>query len=207
VGILAGVFGAAGSAKGILKGGSSVLKHGDEVADVAEAAVKNADDLSSSVYHVKSDKFAQDVLDKIDPDYFDEGNRFADGFYVAQKGDTAIAEVTHHGGNMAESKVIRFAMDESKLKTLDLTDPDIAKAWEYDKALKYEQKVVDGAIDGEVYEKSIELSAKARTEGFNAIKFPSKRGAKGATNTVVYDTPEIPIKSIFSPEMIMPATK
>ncbi len=44
VGILAGVFGAAGIAKGILKGGSSVLKHGDEVADVAEAAVKKADD-------------------------------------------------------------------------------------------------------------------------------------------------------------------
>jgi hypothetical protein len=48
VGILAGLVGAAGIAKGILKGGASVLKHGDEVADVAEAAAKKADDVADT---------------------------------------------------------------------------------------------------------------------------------------------------------------
>jgi hypothetical protein len=183
-----------------------VVKKAD---DAVEAAAKKADDVSSSVYHVKSNEFAQSVLDDIEPKYFGKDNRFEDGFYVAQKGETAIAEVSHHGGDMANSKVIRFGMDESKLKTLDLTDPKNVKAWEYDKALEYEQKVEKLGKNSlqNKYKKSIELSQKARKQGYNSIKFPSKRGAEGATNMVIYHTDEVPVNSVFSPEMVMPATK
>ncbi len=110
---------------------------------------------------------------------------------------------------MAKSKVIRFGMDENKLKTLDLTDPKNAKIWEYDKALEYEHKIEKlgkNSVENK-YKKSIDLSRKAREQGYNAIKFPSKRGAEDATNMVIYHTDKVPVNSVFSPEKIMPATK
>ncbi|NOQ65510.1 MAG: hypothetical protein GQ582_13445 [Methyloprofundus sp.] len=88
-----------------------------------------------------------------------------------------------------------------------MTDPKKSKAWEYDKALEYEQKVENKLIKGYKYDKSIELSRKAREQGYNAIKFPSKRGAEGATNMVIYHTDKVPVNNVLSPEMIMPATK
>ncbi len=187
----------------------------DKIEDVADVGkplklgevTYEVSEWGNTAYHVKNNSFAQGVLDNIDPQFFGKNNRFADGFYVAQEAETAIVEVTYHGGNMAESSVIRFSMDNSKLKVLDLTDPNIAKAWKYDEALKYENDVVKGVIKANnlsKYDKTIELANRAREQGYNAIKFHSQRA--DGINMVIYETSEIPVNSVFTPEMIMPAT-
>jgi len=183
----------------------------ENLEDLAVPGVDNIDTVPGgqtldNVYHVKSNEYAQGVLDNIDPQYFNRDNRFADGFYVALEGETAVAEVAHHGGNMAESSAIRFAIDESKLNVLDLTDPNVADAWNYADALSFEQKVELGQItDAYKYEASIDLADRAREQGYNAIQFPSRR-AEGGTNIVIFETPEHAVNDILSPEMIMPAT-
>lgn len=84
----------------------------DDLGDAAKTADK-LEDISDGtkllpppkelgdVYHVKSNAYAQSVLDEINPDYFNRNNRFADGFYIANKGETAIKEVVHHGGDVS----------------------------------------------------------------------------------------------------------
>ncbi len=166
---------------------------------------------SESVYHMKSDKFAQGVLDGVDPKYFNDANRFGKGFYIADKAETAIAEVTYHGGDPNTSKIIRFNLDKSKLNELDLTDPDTAKKWGYDKAQEYEKnaesemlKDPDAPIDK--YAASKDLAKRAQDAGYNSIKFPSKR-APGAANRVIFGDSKEAMGEILQPEMIMPASE
>ncbi|MGD1845527.1 MAG: RES family NAD+ phosphorylase [Salibacteraceae bacterium] len=90
------------------------------------------------------------------------------------------------------------------MKVLDLTDPAVAKSWNLADAVKYEDDLVKAGMTGpEKYAPFQEIATKARSEGYNAIRFPSKRA--DGNNFVIYgDTPEF-FKSILKPQMITPA--
>jgi hypothetical protein len=205
VGILAGVFGAAGIAKGILKGGSSVLKHGDEVADVAKMvkksdkandaakvakradkatdAVKNTDDVWHSTEKVAA---VENILEKgIHPDYLNPNTRFGKAFYVAESPNTSIAEMGHYGIN--PSTGLRFSIQKEKMKVLDLTKPSVAKQWGY--------------AGGEKTLQMRELGEHAKAKGFNAIRFNSER-ADGVNIAVLDD-----FNKLLKPEMVTPISK
>lgn len=160
-----------------------------------------------NVYHMKSDNYVQGVIDAIDPKYFGENNRFANGFYVAEKGEIAIAEVSYHGGNAAEAKIIRFEFDKSKLKVLDLTDPKNAKKWKLSEAKDFENKALTSIDPDEVgrkYEKFQQIAEDARAEGYNAIKFESARAP--GSNYVIYGDSKEFFEEVLKPQMVMPAS-
>ena len=175
--------------------GAAVSKFGPTVAEMfaQRAAQKALQEAEGTAYHFKGTKFVQNVLDEINPDYFGKDTRYGAGFYVAQKGETAIAEVTYHGGNAAEGQVIRHKMDMAKVKALDMTDPATAQRYGVDEAFAHERAVeadvlakrAEGVLSPEKiseleatkYAKFQEIGAKAQTEGYNAVKFPSVRGA------------------------------
>ncbi|MDZ7296312.1 MAG: hypothetical protein ONB14_12935, partial [candidate division KSB1 bacterium] len=94
------------------KAAAGVAGHADEVVDAAKAVSKVED-----VRHARrSAEITQSVLDKILPRKFDPAARFGRAFYVAQEGETAVAEVAAHGGKA--SHIIRFQLDLSKAKVL-----------------------------------------------------------------------------------------
>ena len=186
--------------------GAAVSKFGPTVAEMfaqraAQKALQDAD--PATVYHFKGDDYVASVLKEINPNYFQADTRYGAGFYVAQQGETAIAEVTYHGGDPAAGKVIRYEMDVSKIKALDMSDPAIAKAYKVDEAFAHEHAVErevatemakGGHTPAELqsikeltktkYAKFQEIGAKAQAEGYNAVKFPSVRGA--GNNYVIY---------------------
>ena len=137
----------------------------------------------ASVYSARtSPKITQSVLDYIDPKRFSPDARFGKALYLAEDGGTAVAEVAHHGGNATH--VIRYQIDLSKAKVLDLTDPSIVRKW--------------GSPAGENYAITQAIAAKARTAGYHAIKFPSVRG-KGS-NYALFDL----FDDILTPQMVSP---
>src|SRR5690606_10213018 len=85
---------------------------------------------STNVFHATtSANQTQSVLRGIDPKYLNPDSRFGPAFYVARNPETALAELTHHGASSTHG--IRFALDESKMRVLDLTDSATARAWNY----------------------------------------------------------------------------
>ncbi|MBC7251962.1 MAG: RES domain-containing protein [Anaerolineae bacterium] len=113
------------------------------------------------VRHATQARWVQSVLNGIDLRKIREPGRFGKAFYVAEEGGTAVAEVAAHGGQA--SHVIRFQLDLSKAKVLDLTDPAVAKAWGY-------------VEDVEGYAAHQALAQKAVEEGYNVIRYRSYRG-------------------------------
>lgn len=186
--------------------GAAVSKFGPEVAEVfaqraAQKAAQEAD--PATVYHFKSNAYVQSLLDEINPQYFGKDTRYGAGLYVAQKGETAIAEVTYHGGDPAAGKVIRYEMDMSKIKALDMTDEATAQKYGVDEAFAHEHAVEakvaaararSGLSPDDLkeleqqevtkYSKFQEIGEQAKAEGYNTVKFPSVRG-EGA-NYVIY---------------------
>ncbi len=132
-----------------------------------------------------SPKIAQSVLDKIDPSRFSPDTRFGKAFYVAEKGDVAVAEVAYHGST--PTHVIRYKMDLSKAKVLDLTDPTVVKDW--------------GSPGGNNYAKTQAIAKKAQESGYNVIKFPSQRAT--GDNLAIFDN----FDEILTPQMITPVPK
>ena len=112
-------------------------------------------------------------------------------------------------------------MDMSKVNALDMSDPAVAKAYKVDEAFAHEHAVeadvatkrAAGVLsDKELksltdtkYAKFQEIGAKAQQEGYNAVKFPSVRGA--GNNYVLYSDDATFINSVMKPQMVMPATK
>ena len=124
-----------------------------------------------NAYHAKSSpKVTKSVLDRIDPKYFDTDARFGKGFYIAEKGKTAVAEIGHHGTEA--SHVIRYQVDLSETKVLDLSDPKVANKW------NYKRNSSNDYTDSKV------LSKQAQEQGYEAIRFPSERGA--GNNLVIF---------------------
>jgi RHS repeat-associated protein len=164
----------------------NVAGHGDEVADAAKAVSKVED-----VRHARrSTEITQSVLDRILPEKFDPRARFGQAFYVAQQGETAVAEVAVHGGKA--SHVIRFQLDLSKAKVLDLTDPAVAKAWGY-------------VENVDAYAAHQQLAQKAMEQGYNVIKFQSYRGP--GYNYALLHNPLNPFNfdEWLIPQMVSPA--
>ena len=166
------------------------------------AGTTDASQTVEFVYHVKSDKFVQNVIDDIEPAFFGTDTRFGPGFYVASDGETAIAEVMHHGGSAGASKVIRFTMSKTQLKVLDLTDESIASAWKLNDARAYElahlseSKMV-------YYKKFQEMAQNAANQGYNAIRYKSYRNPGGVNYVIIGNDKEF-FKQIFKPQMVMP---
>ena len=223
-----------GDAVGIVLGyaagkavGAGVSKYGPAVMEAfarraAQRAAQEAD--PATVYHFKSDAYVQSLLDEINPAYFGKDTRYGAGFYVAQKGETAIAEVTYHGGDPAKGKVIRYEMDMSKVKALDMTDPATAKVYKVEEAFAHEHAVeakvaatrAKGGLGPDElkllqeegatkYAKFQEIGVKAQAEGYNAVKFPSVRGE--GSNYVIYSTEKEFMKQVMKPQMVVPAVK
>jgi RES domain-containing protein len=121
-------------------------------------------------------------LDKIDPSRFSPDTRFGKAFYIADKGDVAVAEIAHHGAT--PTHMIRYKLDLSKAKVLDLTDPAVVKKW--------------GSPGGNNYAKTQAIAKKAQEAGFDAIRFPSQRA--GGNNIAIFDK----FDEILSPQMVTP---
>lgn len=119
-----------------------------------------------------SSSITQSVLDKVRPEYFSPNARFGKAFYVAQRGETAVAEVEAHGSKA--SQVIRYQVDLSQAKVLDLTDSTIARAWGY-------------IHDPTAYSSHQALAQRAMQQGYNVIKYASYRGP--GANLALLDNP------------------
>ncbi len=119
-----------------------------------------------------SSGITQSVLEKVRPEYFSPNARFGRAFYVAQRGETAVAEVEAHGSQA--SQVIRYQVDLSQAKVLDLTNSTVAKAWGY-------------INDPSAYSSHQALAQRAMQQGYNVIKFASYRGS--GSNLALLDNP------------------
>jgi RES domain len=171
------------------------LKHAQDEVQAAERAQKLEKEVHKG-YHAAeeavgpkttngyqartSPEITQSVLDKIDPKRFSPDTRFGKAFYVAEKGDVAVAEVASHGAT--PTHVIRYKIDLSKAKVLDLTDPAVVKKW--------------GSPAGNSYAKTQAIAKKAQEAGFDAIKFPSQRAS--GNNIAIFDK----FDEILSPQMV-----
>ena len=119
-----------------------------------------------------SSGITQSVLEKVRPEYFSPNARFGRAFYVAQRGETAVAGVEAHGSKA--SQVIRYQVDLSQAKVLDLTNSTVAKAWGY-------------INDPSAYSSHQALAQRAMQQGYNVIKFASYRGP--GSNLALLDNP------------------
>jgi RES domain-containing protein len=131
------------------------------------------------VYHATD--AATSILKGIDPTRFNPASRFGGAFYVAEEGGTAVAEAA--GAN----QVIRFELNLSNEAVLDLTNPNIARAWGY--AEKSSREATQA------------IAERAREEGYTVIKFFSKE-VPGSVNYAIFENFEQvlrPIKVIDVP--------
>jgi len=128
--------------------------------------------------------FVNGIAKGIDPAMLNPNARFGRAFYVAELGETAVAEVSSHGGTATQ--VLRFRMNLSGHRILDLTKPTIADAWGYTGPLSYQasQKIAQQAVE----------------RGFNAIKFPAVQGS--GANYAIFNE----FDSILQALMVSPAT-
>ncbi|MEA2203723.1 MAG: hypothetical protein QOE77_499 [Blastocatellia bacterium] len=112
-----------------------------------------------AVRHATS--YPQEVMDEIDPALLRFDNRFGKAFYVAESGQTAVNEVAAHSGSYTH--VVRFDMNLSGQKTLDLTNPQVANAWGYNSTLEYRQTQA--------------IAESAKRAGYGVIAYPAAHGA------------------------------
>ena len=139
------------------------LAHADDVADVVthvDEAVEVASHVED-VYHATD--AAESVVQGINPVLFRPENRFGKAFYVASDRSVAIAEATDIAVGKSPTQVVRFQMDLSKANVLDLTSPEVAKAWGF----------VDEVSETVSHQA---IGQRAASEGYNAIRFRSFRG-------------------------------
>ena len=139
---------------------------------------------TETVQHaVSSAQTAQSVLSGINPKFFNPASRFGGGFYVGTDGDTVVAELAAHGASATHS--IRYNVDLSEQKMLDLTDPKVAAEWGFSSK---QTSTADCQKIGEV----------ARSQGYDVIKFQAYRGE--GTNYAIFDN----FNDILSPMMVTP---
>lgn len=176
------------------------IQKGDDLLPATPPVIPTPDDLPKSqmpplarnttvapggqAFHATtSPQAAQGVLSGIDPKFFNPNARFGKGFYIAEESGTALAELAHDGATATHG--IRFSVNTSKLKVLDLTDPAVAAAWGYK--------------GGPISSATQAMGAKAKAQGFNAIRFKSLRGP--GNNLSILDD----FNDILKPQMVSPA--
>lgn len=140
--------------------------------------------VEETVFHVTtSEGAAAGVLKGVDPKFLNPESRFGKAFYVGEKPGTPLAELAHH--NAVPTHGIRYNVNTSKTKVLDLTDPKVASKWGYD--------------GGPISSKTKQIGIDARDQGYNVIRFNSERDP-GGVNLAVLDN----FNEILTPQMITP---
>ena len=122
-------------------------------------------------------------MNGIDPRYFNAKSRFGGGHYVGTDSETLVAELAEHGNTAKYA--IRYNIDLSAQKVLDLTDANVATEWNYVQNISSTKECQ-------------KIGALARSQGYNAIKFQSYRG--NGINYVIYNN----FDDILVPRMVVP---
>lgn len=122
---------------------------------------------------------ARSVARKIDPRRLrGEGNRFHQAVYFAEDLLTGLMEVL--GKKSRPTHAAQYELNLAKARTLDLTNPEIAKAWNYTPDLW------KGLSSQDVYLKTHEIHHAARMAGYDVIAYESVKNP-GHTNYAVID--------------------
>lgn len=164
---------------------SEVSSRGLDGGGAAPCATEPTSGQPPDVYHVTADaKSAQDVVDGINPAFLSPESRFGPALYSSEVPETALAEAQHHG--KAPDFGIRYSVDDSNARILDLTDPSTAAEYGY--------------AGGPITPSSQAIATLALSLGYNAIRFLSERGS-GANLAVIDDH-----NDVLHPQMITPTT-
>ncbi|MDD2991177.1 MAG: DUF637 domain-containing protein [Zoogloea sp.] len=170
--------------------GAVVAKVGGKVVGNVGAGAKGVDGAARSgvadnVWHsTEYPSAVKNILEYgIDQNYLNPNSRFGKAFYVAEEPGTSIAEMNHYGVDPFTG--IRFSIDHSRVKLLDLTNPDVAMKWGYS--------------GGEKTAQMKQLADQAKASGYNAIRFVSERTSDGVNIAVLSDFNEV-----LKPQMIAP---
>jgi uncharacterized Zn-binding protein involved in type VI secretion len=130
----------------------------------------------TNVYHATtSPAQAQNILNGIDPKYLNPQSRFGAAFYVAVQPRTALAELAHH--NVVATTGIRYEVNIKALRVLDLTNPELARKYNYH--------------GGPITPATKEVGTRAVVDGYNAIKFNSERSVGEANYAILQNHNEI----------------
>lgn len=99
----------------------------------------------------------------INPEKLSPDSRFGSAFHVADDPTTAALEAKHAHSKFNRFYGKQFKINNGSVRILDLTDPEIAEEYGY--------------IDGDITEETKAIGEKAKSEGYNTIKFKSQRGS------------------------------
>jgi len=163
-----------------------VVELGAEVAGLHSAVVRIGGRPQSFVWHATSNsRTTQSVLDGIDTKFLSPEARFGRGFCTVESAETALAEMSHHG--VSPKFGIRFEVDSSVARVLDLTDDAPARAYGY--------------TGGEITDATRGVGKRARADGYNAIRYWSMR-SPGANLVVIAEH-----EHVFIPYMVGPVNE
>lgn len=126
------------------------------------------------------------LLGGVDPDYLSPESRFGKAFYVSDEAETALAELRYHGAD--PTHIIRYSMDPSAMRILDLTRARVAKKYHYE--------------GGPITPYTRAIGAAALGYGFNVIRFFSEN-AVGEINHAILDN----FSQILRPDMVVQVKK
>ena len=127
----------------------------------------------------------QNILNGINPRFLNSESRFGKAFYIGNSAETVIGELTHHGVSLTHA--IRYKINDRQANILDLTNPEIAKKWNY--------------FGGEITNTTRNIGQIAKDQGFNVIKYNSERFNGGINHAVLSD-----FKEILKPEIVIPTS-
>jgi RES domain-containing protein len=146
-------------------------------APLAEAGRGHVD-----VWHsTTSSSAAGSVLNAIDPKFFNPHGRFGPAFYVSGEQMTAALEVSKRG---TPAFVIRYRLDLSGARVLELTDPAVAARW--------------GFTPGASLKTCQAVGVAARASGYTVVVYPSYAAA--GTNYAILEG----FSRMLKPVMIVP---
>lgn len=124
------------------------------------------------------------MLDEFDPSRLSPDSRFGPALYVGETPSAIMSEMSHYGNDV--SNAIRYTINPNAAKVLELTDPEIAKAWGY--------------VGSNSRALAIPIVERAKAEGYNAIRFYSERSALGEINNAVL----CDWNKVLIPQMVTP---
>lgn len=125
----------------------------------------------TTVYHLAPNQTAQaSVARGIDPKCFRPTNRFGGAFYASGQVNGARLEVLHHAPGLSTGQVeyfVKFKVNLSTQKVLDLTQPSVALKWGY-------TPNVAANAEATQYVVTRAIADRAMAQGYTVIKFPSQ---------------------------------
>ena len=103
--------------------------------------------------------------------------------FTALDGDTAVTELAYH--DLKAKLIIRYSIDLKNQRVLDLTNPNVAREWNF-------------SIRSSGIFECQEIAKKALNEGYNVIKVHSYRGE--GVNCIIFDN----FDEILNPMFVIP---